>query len=64
MATTPIEIELAFFKGVLSHSVDFKRFNDRYSVLNDEDLEITIPKLKYKAAVYLDWLKYGNKKIV
>ncbi len=58
-----INIYKYFFKSVMNHSVDFKQYNDRYSVLNDTDLKITMPKLKYKATVYLDWLKYGNTKI-
>ena len=58
-----VYIYIQFFKGVLSHNVDFNRFNDRYNILNDNDSEITIPKIKYKAMVYLDWLKYGNTKI-
>jgi glycosyltransferase involved in cell wall biosynthesis len=58
-----VNIYKYFFKGVLSDIVDFNRFNERYSILNDTDLEITIPKIKYKVTVYLDWLKYGNTKI-
>ena len=58
-----INIYKYFFKSAVNESVDFNLLNNRYTIINGIDSEINIPKLKYKTAVYLDWLKYGYTKI-
>ena len=57
-----INIYKYFFTSALNENVDFNLLEDRY--LNIIDSEICISIFKYKAAVCLDWLKYGHKKIV
>lgn len=58
-----INIYKYFFESAVNESVDFNLLNSRYPIVNAIDSEIRIPKLKYKAAVYFDWVKYGNTKI-
>jgi len=58
-----INIYKYFFTSALNGSSDFNLLNSRYPVIHGIDSGISIPKFKYKAAVYSDWLKYGNTKI-
>ncbi len=59
-----INIYKYFFTSAVNESVDFNLMQDRYQNINVIDSEICISMLKYKTAVYLDWFKYVNKKIV
>jgi len=58
-----INIYKYFFTSAVNEKVDFNLLHDRYPIVDVVDSEICISMSKYKVAVYLDWLKYGNKKI-
>jgi glycosyltransferase involved in cell wall biosynthesis len=58
-----INIYNYFFTSVLNENFDFDLFKSRYPNFYVLDSERGISMLKYKASVYLDWLKYGNTKI-
>jgi glycosyltransferase involved in cell wall biosynthesis len=53
-----------FFTSAVNEKVDFNLLHDRYPNFDVVDSERCISMSKYKVAVYLDWLKYGNTKIV